>query len=101
MTIWKIKLIDEAKEDFRKLDGSQKVQVAKQLTKLERDPFVGKHLGDKMGMDLTGYYKVYAYKKRMRIVYSIEGDVVKIVAIGEREDMEVYRLAIRRIKPAT
>ena len=32
----------------------------KQLAKLERDPHVGKHLGNKMGMDLTGYHRLYA-----------------------------------------
>ncbi len=44
MSTWKVKLIDEAREDFRKLDGSQKVLVAKQLVKLERDPRIGRRL---------------------------------------------------------
>jgi len=48
-------------------------------------------------MDLTGHYKLYADKKRVRIVYSIEGDLVKVVAIGQREDMDVYRLASKRL----
>jgi len=96
---WKVKLTDEARNDLRELDGSQRILVIKQLVKLERDPHVGKHLGNKMGMDLTGYYKLYADKKRVRIVYSIEGDLIEVVAIGEREDMEVYQLASRRIPP--
>jgi mRNA interferase RelE/StbE len=96
---WKVKLTDEARNDFRQLDGSQRILVAKQLAKLERDPAIGKHLGNKMGMDLTGYYKLYADKKRVRIVYSIEDDLIKVIAIGEREDMGVYQLATRRIPP--
>jgi mRNA interferase RelE/StbE len=94
---WKVSLTDEAWNDFRKLDGRQKPLVAKQLLKIEKDPQIGKHLGNKMGMDLTGHYKLYADKKRVRIVYSIEGDLVKVVAIGEREDMDVYRLASKRL----
>jgi mRNA interferase RelE/StbE len=96
---WKVKLTDEARNDLRELDGRQRILVIKQLAKLERDPHVGKHLGNKMGMDLTGYYKLYADNKRVRIVYSIEDDLIKIIAIGEREDMDVYRLASRRIPP--
>ena len=99
MPTWRVKLTDEARSDFRGLDGRQKILVAKQLAKLERDPHVGNHLGNKMGMDLTGYYKLYADKKRVRIVYSIEGDLIKVIAIGERKDMEVYELASRRIQP--
>jgi mRNA interferase RelE/StbE len=97
--IWKVKLTDEARSDFKELDGRQKILVGKQLAKLERDPNVGKHLGNKLGMDPTGYYKLYAYNKRVRIVYSIEGDLIKVIAIGEREDMKVYQLASRRIPP--
>mgnify|MGYP000918073613 CR=1 FL=1 len=99
MPIWKTRLIEEARDDFKALDGRQKVLVAKQLTKLERDPYVGRHLGNKMGMDLTGYYKLYADGKRIRIVYSIVDDFIEVVAIGEREDMEVYRSASLRIAP--
>jgi mRNA interferase RelE/StbE len=96
---WKVKLTDEARADFRELDGRQRTFVIKQLAKLEREPRIGKHLGNKMGMDLTGYYNLYADKKRVRIVYSIDGDLIKVIAIGEREDMEVYQLASKRITP--
>ncbi len=99
MPTWKVKFTEEARDDFRELDGRQKILVAKQLAKLERDPRMGKHLGNKMAMDLTGYYKLYADKKRVRIVYSIEGHLIKVIAIGEREDMEVYQLASKRITP--
>jgi hypothetical protein len=36
------------------LYGRQKLLVAKQLAKLEKDPQIGKHLGNKIGMDLPG-----------------------------------------------
>jgi len=62
-------------------------------------PHLGEHLGRKAGLDLTGYYKLYASKKSIRIVYHIvELEViVEVVAIGKREDLAVYREAIRRI----
>lgn len=96
MPNWKVSLTDDARADFKGLDGSEKIFIAKQLLKLERDPEIGHPLGTKMGLDLTGYYKVYADKKRLRIVYVIEDDLVKIVAIGKREEMEIYQLASRR-----
>ena len=43
------------------------------------------------GYDLTGYRKMYADRKRIRIVYSIVEELVlvKIIAIGRRADDEV------------
>ncbi len=99
MPTWKVRLTSEAKGDFRQLDGRQKLLVAKNLAKLENDPHIGKHLGKKVGMDLTGYYKLYADGKRIRVVYTIEAAEVVVIAIGPREDMEVYQLASKRIPP--
>ena len=43
-----------AAEDFRRIDGSLKEPVAKQLRKLETAPQLGEHLGNRAGLDLTG-----------------------------------------------
>ena len=96
---YKVVLTALAAQDFRTLDGSVKEQVARQLRKLEATPFLGEHLGNRGGLDLTGYYKLYAARKAIRIVYRIvETDViVEVVAIGKREDFEVYRKAFKRI----
>lgn len=96
----KILFIPSARKDFEKLDGRRKILVAKQLKKLEANPFLGQHLGNKAGIDLTGYYKLYADKKKIRIVYTvIEKEViVKIIAIGEREGLTVYKLAAKRLQ---
>ena len=98
MTIWKVKLTREAHEDFKKLDDSQKKAVIKQLVRLEHDPAYGKALGKKAGIDLNGFYKLYAHKKKIRIVYTLEQAVIKVIAIDKREDMEVYRIAAKRLK---
>lgn len=96
---YRVVLTAQATQDFRILDGSGKEQVARQLRKLETAPLLGEHLGNRGGLDLTGYYKLYAARKAIRIVYRIvEMEViVEVVAIGKREDFEVYREAFKRI----
>jgi mRNA interferase RelE/StbE len=69
----------------------------KQLVKLERNPKYGAPLGNKAGINLEGYFKLYADKKRIRIIYEDIDHVIKVIAIDKREDMEVYRIALKRI----
>jgi mRNA interferase RelE/StbE len=83
---WKVELIPEAHTDFNKLDGSVKKQVLKQFVKLERNPKYGAPLGNKAD------FKLYADKKRIRIIYEEIDHVIKVIAIDKREDMEVYRI---------
>ncbi len=96
---YRVVLTDEAARDFRQLDGSLKAPAAQQLKKLERAPLVGKALGKKAGLDLTGYYTLYAARRTVRIIYRIvEHEIlVEVVAIGKREDLEVYREAVARL----
>jgi mRNA interferase RelE/StbE len=93
-------LTADAADDFRHLDGSQRISVAKQLRKLETAPLLGEHLGNRAGLNLTGYYKLYAAQKSIRIVYRIieQKVVVEVVAIGKREDMSVYKTSLKRIR---
>jgi len=95
---WKVKLLSEAEKDFAQLDGSIRKVVLKQLVKLETNPFYGDVLGNKAGIDLTGYFKLYAYNKRLRIVYRIVASAIEVIAIDKREDMEVYKIALKRIQ---
>ncbi|MBU4345001.1 MAG: addiction module toxin RelE [Desulfobacteraceae bacterium] len=97
MPNWKVELIAEAHADFNRLDGSVKKQVFKQFVKLERNPKYGAPLGNKAGINLEGYFKLYADKKRIRIIYEEIDHVIKVIAIDKREDMEVYRIALKRI----
>jgi len=55
---YNVVLTAAAAEDFRRLDGSLKEPVAKQLRKLEASPRLGEHLGNRAGLDLTGYFKL-------------------------------------------
>jgi len=96
---YKVELSEDAAADFRSLYGSLKKPVAVQLRKLEQSPQLGKPLGNKRGVDLTGYFKVYAVKKSIRIIYRIIEDrvVVDVVGIGKRADFEVYAEVVRRL----
>lgn len=69
MSNWKVELVPEAQEDFNRLDGSVKKLVLKQLIKLEQNPMCGVPFGNKAGINLEGYFKLYADKKRIRIIY--------------------------------
>ncbi len=97
MPIWKVELIPEAQKDFSKLDGSVRKLILKQLVKLENNPKYGEPLGNKAGINLEGYFKLYADKKRIRIIYEEIDHIIKIIAIDKREDLEVYQIALKRI----
>jgi mRNA interferase RelE/StbE len=85
-------------EDLKQLNNSVRLEVFKKLKKIQQSPELGLPLGNKKNMNLTGLRKVYVAKKQVRIVYEIIDDilVVHIIAIGKREDMEVYKEAEQR-----
>jgi mRNA interferase RelE/StbE len=68
--------------------------------KLEHSPQLGEHLGGRAGLDLTGYYKLHAARKLARIVYRIVASevLVEVIGIGRRENPQVYRDAILRLR---
>ncbi|MDF0675164.1 MAG: type II toxin-antitoxin system RelE/ParE family toxin [Nitrospira sp.] len=97
---YNVTLTVDTADDFRRLDGFLKQPVAKQLKKLETSPLLGEHLGNKAGLNLTGYYKHYEAKKGVRIVYRIieQEVIVEVVAIGKREELAVYHPSRKRIR---
>ena len=52
-----------------------------------------------MGLDLTGYRKLYVDRKKIRIVYKIvdQNILIQIIAIGKWEEMAAYQNAFDRI----
>ena len=90
----------EAIEDFDALDGSVRKSIAKKIDALSENPLLGDPLGNKMGMDLTGFYKLYAVRKKYRIVYRIlkgRVEIIEIVGIGKRDKAEIYKLVSKRL----
>lgn len=59
------------------------------LNKFKTLPFLVEELGNKNGYDFTGYRKMYACKKQIRIVYSVINDLllVPIIAIEKRSHL--------------
>ena len=96
---YKIVLRQEADDDLDTLSHREKILVFKQLKKTSVSPELGQRLGKRSGYDLSGYRKMYADQKKIRIVYTIVEDqiIVEVVAIGKRDDMEVYKKASERI----
>jgi len=99
MAMYRIEYHPELEQDLKELGHSAAQLVFKKLKKIAQNPIVGVDLGNKANMNLTGYKKVYVDKKRVRIVYKIveEKIVVYVIAVGKRDDMEVYETASKRV----
>lgn len=97
---YKVEFLPDAAREFEALDGSLKKVAAKQIDKLAERPELGDPLGKRMGIDLTGYRKIYFGKKAYRIIYEIQRQrlMILIIGIGKRERAEIYREVARRLK---
>ncbi len=82
------------------MDGSLKRIAAKQIEKISERPELGEPLGNRLGIDLSGYRKLYFGRKGYRIVYEIKRGrlVVLIIGIGRRDKAEIYKEVARRLK---
>ena len=96
---YEIILKEEADDELATLSNRERILVFKQFKKIRISPELGEILGNKNGYDLSGCRKMYADKKRMRIVYRIKEQqiVVEVIAIGKRNEMEVYKDASKRV----
>ena len=97
--MYQLKLHPKIEDDLKELDSSLQIQVFKKLEQIQISPELGLPLGNKNNMNLSGFRKVYLAKKRVRIVYEIQDDILCIyaIAIGKRDDMEVYKKAFERV----
>ncbi len=97
--MYQLKFHPKVENDLKELDSSLQIQIFKKLKQIQNSPELGLPLGNKNNMNLSGYRKVYIAKKRVRIVYEIQDDVLSIytIAIGKRDDMEVYKKANDRL----
>ena len=99
---WTVRSTDEAKKDYRKLDGSLRKQVLAGIVKVSKAPLpspngYGKPLGNKNGNNLTGFFKIKYRGIGIRIVYTLVVDelTMNIVVISERDDNFCYDLAAK------
>jgi mRNA interferase RelE/StbE len=96
--MYEIKFHPLVEDDLKKLNNSVRIEVFKKLKKIQASPELGEPLGNKNGMNLSGLRKMYVAKKQIRIIYEIVESivVVKVLVIGKREDMIVYKEAKKR-----
>ncbi len=102
---FKINFLKEAADDYKGLDGSQKIVVNKALKKIslnphsEKDGGYGKTLANHNNSKLAGCLKCKLKSSGIRIIYKIEKhkDEVLIIIIGMREDSKVYKEAAKRV----
>ncbi|MFE8698387.1 type II toxin-antitoxin system RelE/ParE family toxin [Cytobacillus sp. FJAT-53684] len=99
---FEVVFIEEARKEYRKLDGSVKKLVNVAIAKMqERADELGEDLTTKHGINLIGCRKIKFRNAGIRIVYRIVGDraeIAEIITIGKREDNEVYKIAAKRLK---
>lgn len=96
---YQVHLERAAVEGLASLDRGDAKQVHSRLQKLETAPELGKPLGNRAGINLTGWQKLVLCNRRVRVIYRVEPpDYVRVVTIGAREDFEVYRLAREEIE---
>ena len=98
--MYELQLHPKVEDDLKELDNALQIQVFKKLKQIQISPQLGLPLGNKNNMNLSGFKKVYVAKKRVRIVYEIQDDELLIytIAIGKRNDMEVYKKANERLE---
>lgn len=100
MTDARVKLLPEAVDDLKALDGSARRIVLAGIAKLRTDPERrGAPLGSRASGNLTNFRKLVVGDRVYRIVYRVHGDgtVVVVWVIGNRSDNEVYDEARARL----
>ena len=97
--MYAIEFHEDVQKDLKELGHSTAALVLKKLQKISQNPLIGKELGNKVNNNLVGFKKVYVENKRVRIVYKIIDEKIEVfvVAVGRRDDMEVYKKAQDRI----
>ena len=99
---WKICITDEAKKDYKKIEGSIKKQILAGMLKVSKAPLpspngYGKPLGNKNGNNLVGFFKIKYKGIGIRVVYTlvVSQKIMNIVVISQRDDNYCYELAAK------
>ncbi|MGN0484860.1 MAG: type II toxin-antitoxin system RelE/ParE family toxin [Lachnospiraceae bacterium] len=99
---WEIRISEEAKKDYKKLEGSLHKQVLAGIIKVSKAPLpspngYGKPLGNKNGNNLTGFFKIKYRGIEIRVVYTLVIDemVMNIIVISQRDDNGCYEQAAK------
>lgn len=89
-------------DDFKKLSDEVLEEVLLYFQKYKQNPFkYSSKLYNLDKLNLEGYRKTYVANATYRIVIKIENNiakVVEVVAVGKRQNKEVYEEAFKRIQ---
>jgi mRNA interferase RelE/StbE len=96
---YEIKYHPDVVEDIEGIDKGVRKKVFKKIEQLKERPLLGVPLGNRAGLDLSGYRKCYVDNRRIRIVYRIDDELIRIMvmAVGKREALEVYQIVQKRL----
>lgn len=105
-----VKFTNKTLSDLKELPDYIRKECFVKLNELEKNIHMGKALTNIGGINLEGYYSIYVYKAKYRIVYEKKDNVYEVtnisvvdnpradlIAIGERNNKEVYKEAFKRI----
>lgn len=99
---WKIRISEEAKKDYHKIDRNIRKQVLAGIIKVSKAPLpspngYGKPLGNKNGNNLTGFFKIKYRGIGIRVVYTLVVSelIMNIVVISQRDDNYCYDSAAK------
>ena len=93
-----IEWTEYSRDDYDKLDGSQKVFVDKALNRIK---LRGMDAGQPLHGALAQCNKLKNKKMGLRVIFrEVQGkfEVIKVVVIGKRDKETVYKIAENRIK---
>lgn len=100
--MYKVEYNPEVKEDLLKISLPILQEVANYFKKYESEPLkYSSKLYNYGDINLEGYRKTYVANATYRIVIKVENNVAKVVevvAVGKRENKEIYLEAFNRIK---
>lgn len=96
--------------DLKALPKNVRQECFKKLDELENNINLGKPLKNLDGINLQGYYAIYVFNAKYRIVYtkknttydviniqSMDKPIADLIAIGKRNNKEVYKEAFAKI----
>jgi mRNA interferase RelE/StbE len=91
----KVILHPEIENDFNKLNNQLQAEAARWIRKLGKNPY----LGQALVRELRNARKIYFNQAKHRIVYTVNAKEIHvlIIAVGTRQDSEVYRIAKQRM----
>jgi len=95
MTVYRVEFKETALKEWGKLNSTVREEFAKKLKKLLPNPRVEKNKLHSM----KDCYKIKLKAAGYRLVYKVIDDrvVIEVIAIGKRENSQVYNDAAKRL----